>query len=964
MKNTIMVLAFLSCLNIVMAQNKEKPVKIDFKNEIKPLLEQQKEKEAIPLIKKYFQENLILGNVWSPKVIILESENMFRSELILAKFYDNLAFKENSTNYADTSIIWYNRMLLDKHRDSIFAKDRINALKLGKSEFLLNIEKNKQNLKIEEERIAQEKLNRENFTKDSINTQKKEENRKLEEEKNEFEVYQKAINSKDSISLSNFLINYPQSKYFNNVKSLYDSTYIVKSFNIESKESILTLLNNKTINQVDRDKAIQSLIKFYIPKEGIQTINNLEIINKIFDSLNYLNKKYDLKLAIENELSFSTFELNENEPEWTSKNLNVSHFQNGDLIPYAKSNEEWRKASELKQPAWCYYNNDSVSGDFSNKLYNFYAISDPRGIISYNFKIPSIDDFNKLVEYAGGENNAGTELKCIMAWEEGFESEKFIPFNAFPSGFRDNNGNFIGETTEVGFWSTTEDSNEKSKILYLKKGNKSVNLDQSINKGYGFSVRLLENSNLVDLGNTNVEIFNQLKIKRDEIILKEFSKIKSYDEELNFLTKQLSREFGWKNTLLSEIDDIQLDILHNRFFNNPKIIKNGFYPASTSYSSSSSCGEGFGGDIVDPASFINFSNNKAISLKWENGASYTGEIESNYPQGKGKYISGKDIETGLGGGDIFEGIFDLGYISNGKITYKDKKIYIGEISDFLPNGKGIMTLANGQKENGNFENGIFIKPYVCKTATIESQVWMAENLKVTKFRNGDDIPEARTMAEWAQANRTNSPAFCYYNNDPSTASKYGVIYNYYAVSDPRGIAPNGWKIPSEKDIKILSYNINKEFIKEANAINEKNKQGINTVNLRRELEKKYDDPKTTYINMKPVYKHSPYNCLTKIKSTQDWQYGNGTNVFGFNCKPTPLRFDTGEFKRNGFDVGGDNGGACYWLSDESNITSEGKIVTQGAKFFEIEESQIYTSNINTKTTYHLGNGLVIRCIKE
>jgi uncharacterized protein (TIGR02145 family) len=88
-----------------------------------------------------------------------------------------------------------------------------------------------------------------------------------------------------------------------------------------------------------------------------------------------------------------------------------------------------------------------------------------------------------------------------------------------------------------------------------------------------------------------------------------------------------------------------------------------------------------------------------------------------------------------------------------------------------------------------------------KTVKIGSQVWMAENLDVATFRNGDIIPEARTAEEWMNAQ---SPAWCYYMNDPNNTGKYGKLYNGYAVRDPRGIAPEGWHVPSDDEWTVLS----------------------------------------------------------------------------------------------------------------------------------------------------------------
>jgi uncharacterized protein (TIGR02145 family) len=82
---------------------------------------------------------------------------------------------------------------------------------------------------------------------------------------------------------------------------------------------------------------------------------------------------------------------------------------------------------------------------------------------------------------------------------------------------------------------------------------------------------------------------------------------------------------------------------------------------------------------------------------------------------------------------------------------------------------------------------------------IGEQIWMATNLNVETFANGDSIPEARTKAEWREASNNRKPAWCYYNNDPANGEKYGKLYNWYAVNDPRGLAPEGWRIPIDTD---------------------------------------------------------------------------------------------------------------------------------------------------------------------
>jgi uncharacterized protein (TIGR02145 family) len=74
--------------------------------------------------------------------------------------------------------------------------------------------------------------------------------------------------------------------------------------------------------------------------------------------------------------------------------------------------------------------------------------------------------------------------------------------------------------------------------------------------------------------------------------------------------------------------------------------------------------------------------------------------------------------------------------------------------------------------------------------------WMPANLNVTTYRNGDSIPQVTNPAQWAALT---TGAWCYYNNDPANGLVYGKLYNWYAVNDPRGLAPLGWHIPTDAE---------------------------------------------------------------------------------------------------------------------------------------------------------------------
>lgn len=92
------------------------------------------------------------------------------------------------------------------------------------------------------------------------------------------------------------------------------------------------------------------------------------------------------------------------------------------------------------------------------------------------------------------------------------------------------------------------------------------------------------------------------------------------------------------------------------------------------------------------------------------------------------------------------------------------------------------------------------------TVTIGSQIWLVENLKVTRYRNGDSIPNIADVNGWANngnANKTGMGAYCNYNNDTNNISLYGRLYNYFAVSEDRRIAPVGWHIPGDDEWQTL-----------------------------------------------------------------------------------------------------------------------------------------------------------------
>jgi uncharacterized protein (TIGR02145 family) len=87
---------------------------------------------------------------------------------------------------------------------------------------------------------------------------------------------------------------------------------------------------------------------------------------------------------------------------------------------------------------------------------------------------------------------------------------------------------------------------------------------------------------------------------------------------------------------------------------------------------------------------------------------------------------------------------------------------------------------------------------------------MANNLDVTHFRNGDVIPEAKTIKDWEKAAKSKKAAWCYYDNNANNGKHLGKLYNWYAVNDSRGLAPKGWRIPTNEDWSVLEESLGGE----------------------------------------------------------------------------------------------------------------------------------------------------------
>jgi uncharacterized protein (TIGR02145 family) len=173
---------------------------------------------------------------------------------------------------------------------------------------------------------------------------------------------------------------------------------------------------------------------------------------------------------------------------WMAANLNVSHFRNGDIIPEARSADEWEKSGNEGRVAWCYYNNDPAMEAIYGKLYNWYAVNDSRGLAPEGWHVPSALEWTDLTNHLG-YNKVGGSMKSTKLWiSPNTGATNSCGFAGLPGGFRTDVGRFLN-TGEVGYWWSSSENGAQSALFRSLDANMDELDYDGGNNGSGYSVR-------------------------------------------------------------------------------------------------------------------------------------------------------------------------------------------------------------------------------------------------------------------------------------------------------------------------------------------------------------------------------------------------------------------------------------------------------------------------------------------
>ncbi len=499
---------------------------------------------------------------------------------------------------------------------------------------------------------------------------------------------------------------------------------------------------------------------------------------------------------------------------WMKENLCTFEFKNGTPLFFAKNSDQWYNAALNKIPACCFYDFDENNKDKYGLLYNWYAISDPQGLAPEGWRIPSVNDWKALAKTL--YNMHGGSKDSFLYGEDYYLQTSALllqrtdenDFAARRGGRCSNYGDFSEISELAYYWCAHEEDKDYPDsvwLLYLYYEYDHISISQYEWKDFGLSVRCVKDAPVEEI------VFQDNADK-------EYQEVKI--DKLLWMTENLSVS-RFRNG--DEIPEAKT-------FEEYESAGNRRQPAWCYYDFDSANGEKFGkmynwfavndhrglapkGWIIPEEkhwlSFIRHIGIKSAATKllekndeygfkaklggYGNHSSFSGKNHPAY----GDFATGWWTSTEMSNLNAFA-MMIFSESETVQKHYWDERacLYIRCIKD---------TLEVKEEEVFSYKPEPFIieKRKEYSNIKIGDTIWMNENLSQSYFRNGDVIKYAPSRQEWLEACENEEPAWCFYENDPENEKEFGKLYNWYAVNDERGLAPEKWRIINSEDINNL-----------------------------------------------------------------------------------------------------------------------------------------------------------------
>jgi uncharacterized protein (TIGR02145 family) len=538
---------------------------------------------------------------------------------------------------------------------------------------------------------------------------------------------------------------------------------------------------------------------------------------------------------------------------WTGCNLDVATYRNGDPIPEVTDPTAW---AALTTGGWCWHNNDSLNGTTYGKLYNWYAVTDIRGLAPIGYHVPTNAEWIVLTDYLGGDLVAGGKMK-----EEGLchwiapntGATNTSLFTGLPGGYRDNDGTYYNIGGNGSWWSSSV--GDISTAPYLFVANIGPNAYNSYNnfKKSGLSVRLIKDpvctpsceawsytytawsawstctagtqtrtrtANgtrtciLADCS-TNIETSSNIESESQSCV------IPCLDCVAHDVTIGTQIWTGCNATVSTYNNGDPIPYVDNTA-SWAALTTGAWCYVNNDPSTEATYGKLYNWyAITDPRGIAPNGYIVPTDADWTTLTTFLGgtSVAGGKMKGLCHWIptnidaTNTSLFTGLPGGYRDNG----GYYNNiGNYGFWGSSTENNTINAWglvLSHGDGVATRGSLGKKNGLSLR--FIKNpctnCVAHDVTIGTQIWTGCNATVETYEDGTIIPQVTNAGQWASLT---TGAWCYYNNDPANA-QYGKLYNWYAVagihnaaslSNPalrKKLAPTGYHVPSNTEFSTL-----------------------------------------------------------------------------------------------------------------------------------------------------------------